>query len=77
MEEGLNKGQMKKDILSIVNALSLRPTLQRPNTVQKHASIRCTMLNTQKSHEQRFNEQICSLWSSILVSKSLPVVTLV
>ena len=40
----------------------------------------CTMLNTlntQTSHAQRLKQQICSLWSSILMSKSLPVVTLV
>ena len=37
----------------------------------------CTMLNTQRSHAQRLDQKICSLWSSILMSKSLPVVTLV
>ena len=43
----------------------------------------CTMLNTvntlstQTSHAQRLKQQMCSLWSSILMSKSLPVVTLV
>ena len=95
VEEGLNKGQVKKHIHSIVSALSLRPTLQRPNTPQKHASklpvlthdkilvhppavgTRCTMLNTQTRHAQRLKRQICSLWSFILMSESLPLVTLV
>ena len=38
---------------------------------------RCTMLNTQTSHAQRLKRQICSLWSFILMSESLPLVTLV
>ena len=95
VEESLNKGQVKKHIPSIVSALKLRPTLQRPNTPQKHASklpvmthekilgqrpsvgTHCTMLNSQTSHAQRLKWQICSVWSSILMSESLPLVTLV
>ena len=90
MEEDLNKGHMKKDIPLIVSALSLRPTLQRltcikASCVDARENLRtpsccwqrCTMLNTETSHAQQLKQQIYSLWSSILISESLPLLTLV
>ena len=38
---------------------------------------RCTMLSTPTSRAQQLKRQICSLWYSILISESLPLVTLV
>ena len=88
----LGQGQMKADIASVVSLLTQQPralqkharllvTMQKGIVGQRPAvGTRCTMLNTlntQTSHAQRLKQQICSLWSSILMSKSLPVVTLV
>ena len=83
---------MKADIASVVSLLKQQPRALQKHarllvTIQKGivgqrpaAGTRCTMLNTlnsQTSHAQRLRQQICSLWSSILMSKSLPVVTFV
>ena len=83
---------MKADIASVVSLLTQQPralqkharllvTMQKRIVGQRPAvGTRCTMLNTlstQTSHAQRLKQQICSLWSSILMSKSLPVVTFV
>ena len=88
----LGHGQMKADIASVVSLLTQQPralqkharllvTMQKRIVGQRPAvGTRCTMLNTlstQTSHAQRLKQQICSLWSSILMSKSLPVVTFV
>ena len=88
----LGQGQMKADNASVVSLATQQPrALQKPArllvTMQKrivgqHPAVgtRCTMLNTlntQTSHAQRLKQQMCSLWSAILISKSLPVVTLV
>ena len=88
----LGQGQMRADIASAVSLLAQQPrALQKPGrllvTLQKRilgqrpaVGTCCAMLNTlntQTSHAQRFKQQMCSLWSSILMSKSLPVVTLV
>ena len=85
----LGQGQMKADISSIVSLLTQQPrALQRHAsllvTMQKRilgqrpaVGTCCAMLNTQRSHAQRLEQKICSLCSSILMSKSLPVVTLV
>ena len=83
---------MKANIASVLSLLTKQPrALQKParllvtmpkRIVGPHPAVGtcCTMLNalsTQTSHAQRLKQQICSLWSSILMSKSLPVVTLV
>ena len=88
----LRQGQMKAYITSVVSLLTQQPrapqkhtrllvTMQKRIVGQRPAvGTRCTMLNTlntQTSHAQRLKLQICSLWSSFLMSKSLPVVTLV
>ena len=88
----LGKGQMKADIASAVSLLAQQPralqkyarllvTMPKRIVGQHHAVGTCcamlNTLNTQTSHAQRFKQQMCSLWSSILMSKSLPVVTLV
>ena len=88
----LGQGQMKADIASVVSLLMQQPralqkharllvTMQKGIVGQRPAvGTRCTMLNTlntQTSHAQRLKQQICSLWSFILMSKSLPVVTFV
>ena len=88
----LGQGQMKADIASVVSLLKQQPRALQKHarllvTIQKGivgqrpaAGTRCTMLNTlnsQTSHAQRLRQQICSLWSSILMSKNLPVVTFV
>ena len=79
---------MKADIASVVSLLTQQPralqkharllvTMQKGIVGQRPAvGTRCTMLNTlntQTSHAQQLKQQICSLWSSILMSKSLPV----
>ena len=83
---------MKADIASVVSLLTKQPRALQKHarllvTIQKRilgqrpaVGTCCTMLNTlntQTSHAQRLKHQMCSLWSSILMSKSLPVVTLV
>ena len=83
---------MKADIASFVGRLTKQPralqkharllvTMQKRIVGQRPAvGTCCTMLNTlstQTSHAQRLKQQRCSLWSSILMSKSLPVMTLV
>ena len=70
----LGEGQMKADIASAVSLLTKQPRAllgQRPAV-----GTRCTMLNTLNT-QTSLRQQICSLWSSILMIKSLPVVTLV
>ena len=85
----LGQGQMKADIASVVSLLIQQPralqkharllaTMQKRIVGQRSAvGTHCTMLNTQTSHAQRLKRRICSLWSSFLMSKSLPLVTLV
>ena len=88
----LGEGQMKADIASVVSLLTKQPRAPQKHArllvtmpkriVGQHPAVgtRCTMLNTlnaQTSHAQRLKQQMCSLWSSILMSKSLPVMTLV
>ena len=88
----LGQGQMKADIASVVSPLTQQPralqkharlliTMQKRIVGQRPAvGTRCAMLNTlntQTRHTQRFKQQICSLWSSMLMSKSLPLVTFV
>ena len=88
----LGQGQMKADIASVVSLQTQQPrapqkharllvTMQKGIVGQRPAvGTRCTMLNTlntQTSHAQQLKQQICSLWFSILMSKSLPVVTFV
>ena len=88
----LGEGQMKADIASAVGRLTKQPRAVQKHArllvtmpkriVGQHPAVGtcCTMLNTlnaQTSHAKRLKQQICSLWSSILMSKSLPVVTLV
>ena len=83
---------MKADIASAVSLPTQQPSALRKHarllvTMQKRivgqrpaVGTRCTMLNTlstQTSHAQRLKRQMCSLSSSILISKSLPVMTLV
>ena len=76
---------MEADIASIVSLLT-----QQPRALQKHARLLVTMQKrilgqrpavgthcTQTSHVQRPKQQICSLWSFILMRESLPLVTLV
>ena len=87
----LGQGQMKEDNASAVSLLTQQPralqkharllvTMPKRILGQRPAvGTCCTMLNTlstQTSHAQRLKHQMCSLWSSILMSKSLPVVTL-
>ena len=87
-----DKGRWQQILPALWAFLAQQPrALQKPArllaTMQKRilgqrpaVGTRCTMLNTlntQTSHAQRLKQQICSLWSSILMSKSLPVVTLV
>ena len=79
---------MKADIASVVGLLTQQPRpLQKharllvtmPKRILGRRSAvgtRCTMLNTQTSHAQQLKWQICSLWSSILLSERLPLVTL-
>ena len=88
----LGQGQMKADIACAVSLLAQQPrALQKPArllvTMQKRmlgqrpaVGTCCTLLNTlntQTSHAHRLKQHMCSLWSAILISKSLPVVTLV
>ena len=85
----LGWGQMKADFASVVSLLTQQPrALQKHarllGTMRKRilgqspaVGTGCTMLNTQTSHAQRLKRQIYSLWSSILISESLPIVTLV
>ena len=79
---------MKADIASVVRLLT-----QQPRVLQKHPRLLVTirkrilqipavgtrgaMQITQTSHAQRPQRQVCSLWYSILISMSLPLVTLV
>ena len=85
----LGQGQMKADIASVVSLLMQQPRALQKHArllvrMQKRilgqspaVGTGCTMLNTQTSHAQQFKRQIYSLWSSILISESLPLVTLV
>ena len=80
---------MKADIASVVGLLTKQPralqkharssvTMPKRILVRRSAvGTRCTMLNSQTSHAQRLKWQVCSLWSSILMSESLPLVTFV
>ena len=80
---------MKADIASVVGLLTQQPrALQKharllvtmpKRILGRRASVgtRCTMLCTQTSHAQRLKRQICSLWSSILMRESLPLMSLV
>ena len=83
----LGQGQMKADIASVVSLLTKQPrapqkharllvTMPKRIVGQRPAvGTCCTMLNTlntQTSHAQRLKQQMCSLWSSSLMSKSLP-----
>ena len=85
----LGQGQMKADIASVVSLLMQQPRALQKHArllvrMQKRilgqspaVGTGCTMLNTQTSHAQRLKRQICSLWSSILISESLPLVIVV
>ena len=84
----LGQGQTKSDIASVVSLLMQQPrALQKHarllGTMRKRilgqspaVGTGCTMLNTETSHAQQLKRQIYSLWSSILISESLPLVTL-
>ena len=87
----LGQGQMKADIASAVSLLTQQPrAVQKParllvtmpkRSVGQHPAVGtcCTMLNTlntQTSHAQRLKQQICSLWSSSLMSNALPDLSL-
>ena len=85
----LGQGQMKAEFASVVSLRTQQPralqkharllvTMQERILGQRSAvGTHCTMLNTETSHAQRLKRRTCSLWSSILMSKSLPLVTLV
>ena len=80
---------MKTDIASVVRLLTQQPRVLQKHprllvTIRKRilgqspaVGTRGAMQITQTSHAQRPQRQICSLWYSILISESLPLVTLV
>ena len=85
----LGHGKMKADIAGVVSLLMQQPravqkhprllvTLRKRILGQSPAvGTRGAMQIAQTSHAQRLQQQICSLWYSILISESLPLVTLV
>ena len=80
---------MKADIVSVVSLLTQQPRVLQKHprllvTIRKRilgespaVGTRGAMQITQTSHAQQPQRQICSLWYSILISESLPLVTLV
>ena len=82
------QGQMKADVASVVSLLTQQPralqkharllvTMQKRILGQRPAiGTGGTMLNNQTSDEQQLKRQIFSLWYSLLISESLPLVTL-
>ena len=88
LQLGTGADESRYCIASVLSLLTQQPralqkharllvTMQKGIVGQRPAvGTRCTMLNTlntQTSHKQQLKQQICSLWSSILMSKSLPV----
>ena len=85
----LGQGKMNAGIAGVLSLLTQQPralekharllvTMRKRILGQSPAvGTRGTMLITQRSDAQRPQRQICSLWYSILISESLPLVTLV
>ena len=85
----LGHGKMKAEIAGVLSLLTQQPralhkharllvTMRKRILGQSPAvGTRCAMLITPRSDAQRPQRQICSLWYSILISESLPLVTLV